>query len=240
MNDETTNETTLGSAGGGLGGHAAYSGLVLRFYDLRVLGYNLPVLWRCPKKRLRRLYDENVGRRHLDIGVASGYLIDKCHFPSDSPELTLMDLNANSLGFAARRLRRYSPRTRHADVLEPWGLPSEAFDSVAMSNLLHCAPGTLRDKAVAFGYAREALAPGGKLFGATVLGIEADHTKHSLRVLKDINRRGSFCNLDDRQEDLEAGLAAEFTEYEVEVQGVMALFTARKTPMNRTVGEENR
>src|SRR4029077_11946075 len=82
-------------------GQAAYTRLLLPFYDLLVFGYNLPVLWRCPKGRLLQLYDGQAGARHLDIGVCTGYLIDKCRFPSETPEITLMDLNSNSLRFAA-------------------------------------------------------------------------------------------------------------------------------------------
>jgi SAM-dependent methyltransferase len=229
MQDDTTVGAAVGEGDAAYAGQAAYTRSLLRFYDLLVMGYNLPVLWRCPKKNLRRLYDDNAGARHLDIGVASGYLIDKCRFPSESPAITLMDLNPDALDFAAHRLRRYSPSTHRANVLEPWGLPAEAFDSVAMSNLLHCVPGTLKEKAVAFSYAEAALAPGGTLFGATVLGTEADHTRRSLKALKSMNRKGAFCNLDDRREDLEAGLAAEFPEHEVQIHGVVALFTARKS-----------
>ncbi len=209
-------------------GHAGFTRLTLPLYDLVVNRYNLPRLWRCPKERLLELYDENVGGRHLDIGVASGYLIDRCHFPSESPQITLMDLSPNSLKFAARRLRRYRPRTHLANVLEPWGLPPESFESVAISNLLHCVPGTLREKRVAFEHAREALAPGGTLFGATILGLEADHSKQSRKAIEGLNRKGACSNLEDRREDLEAGLTATFPSSEVEVQGVIALFTASK------------
>ncbi|HEX6687920.1 MAG TPA: class I SAM-dependent methyltransferase [Solirubrobacterales bacterium] len=220
------NEATVEGGNAAEAGQAGYTRRFLPFYDLFVLGYTLPVLWRCPKKRIRRLYDENVGVRHLDIGVASGYLIDKCRFPTETPEITLMDMNPNSLRFAARRLRRYSPRTCQGNVLEPWPLSGQSFDSIAMSNLLHCVPGTLRDKAVVFDHAREALAPGGTVFGATVLGREADHTKRSLKMMERVNQRGGFSNLDDRREDLEAALVERFHTHDVEVVGVVALFTA--------------
>lgn len=210
------------------GGQAGYTRLLLPFYDLLVMGYTMPVLWRCPKKRLRRHYDENVAARHLDIGVASGYLIDKCQFPVETPEITLMDLNPNSLRYTARRIRRYSPKTHQANVLEPWGLPENAFDSVAMSNLLHCVPGSMDKKApLAFEHADAVLAPGGTLFGATVLGVEGDHTKRSRKTMERVNRSRDFSNLDDRLEDLEAALAERFSSYEVEVEGAMALFSAQ-------------
>lgn len=208
-------------------GQAGYTRGFLRIYDLYVFGYTMPRLWRCSKQRLRRLYDENASARHLDIGVGSGYLLDKCRFPAAAPEITLMDMNPNSLRFAARRISRYAPRTQQANVLEPWPLPESSFDSIGMCSLLHCVPGTLREKAVVFEHAREALAPGGKLFGATVLGADADHTKRSMKTMKKLNERGDFSNLEDRREDLEAGLAAVFPESEVEIEGAVALFVAR-------------
>lgn len=207
-------------------GQAGYTRMGLRLYDLFVMGYTLPVLWRCKKKNLIELYDEHVGERHLDVGVASGYLLDRCRFPSEQPRITLMDLNPNSLRHAARRIRRYSPETHQANVLEPWGLDGRQFDSIAMANLLHCVPGTLRDDAVAFEHARQVLAPGGTLFGATVLGTEAEHTKRSLKAMERVNRSGAFSNLDDRLEDLEAGLAENFSSHDVRVEGVVALFAA--------------
>jgi SAM-dependent methyltransferase len=218
-------------------GQAVYTRLVLRVYDPVTFGFNFPVLWRCPKGNLQRLYDEHAGGRHLDIGVGSGYLIDRCRFPVDLPRITLMDLNPNSLGFAARRLRRYSPEVHRANVLEAWGLPGQGFDSVAMVNLLHCVPGTLPDKAVAFEHAYGALAPGGTLFGATVLGLEADHTRRSRRVLERYNSRRVFSNLEDRREDLEAGLGATFDVHEVDVRGAVALFVAHKHRQTREESE---
>lgn len=217
-------------------GHAAYAGQSiytrrgLRAYDAVVYGFNFPVLWRCPKARLVELYDAHVSARHLDIGVATGLLLDQCHFPSPAPTITLMDLNANSLAVAAQRLARYAPQTHQANVLEPWGLPRASFDSVGMFNLLHCLPGTLREKAVAFEYAGAALSPEGVLFGATLLGKGIEYTRLARRALAIMNRRGVMCNLDDRLEDLEAGLARVFASHEVRTVGSMVLFSAQ-TPV---------
>lgn len=227
MRSDVSDDAVVDVEDAAYAGQAGYTRRFLRIYDLYVFSYSMPRLWRCRKQRLRWHYDEHAGARHLDIGVGSGYLIDKCRFPTESPEITLMDMNPNSLRHASRRIARYSPKTHRANVLEPWGLPERSFDSVAMSNLLHCVPGTMREKAVAFDHASRALAPGGTLFGTTVLGREADHTKRSLKMIERLNAGGDFSNLDDRVEDLEAGLAAAFPAYEVEVEGVLALFSAR-------------
>jgi hypothetical protein len=138
-----------------------------------------------------------------------------------------MDLNPKSLHFAAGRLRRYAPKTHQANVLEPWGLPPESAESIAMMNLLHCVPGTIPEKAVAFDFALETLKPGGTLFGATILGRGVEQTRWSTAALRRLNRSGGFCNLDDSLEDLVAELAARFPEPSVDVRGCMALFTAK-------------
>jgi len=209
-------------------GQAVYTASVLRLYNLRTLHYNLPVLWRCPKRHLLALYDEHVSAHHLDVGVGTGYLLERCKFPSPSPEIALMDLNAIPLRHAAHRLRRFEPKLHQADVLVPWQLTPGSFDSVAMVNLLHCLPGNMRDKSVIFEHASGALAPGGTLFGATVLGEDVELSRRARRTMKNFNQRGIFSNLEDNLEDLRGGLDRVFGSSEVEMQGAVALFAAHK------------
>ena len=59
-----------------------------------------------------------------------------------------MDLNLTCLEIAARRLARYEPERRAADVLESIANEGEPFDSIGLNYLLHCVPGSIRDKAV--------------------------------------------------------------------------------------------
>ncbi|MFF8592154.1 class I SAM-dependent methyltransferase [Streptomyces sp. NPDC015220] len=207
-------------------GQALYTRSFLRAYDTLVYGVNSPLTWRCTKDRLVALYDRHVSRRHLDIGVATGVLLDECRFPVPMPDLTLMDLNPHSLAAASHRLRRYAPRVHRADVLRPWGLPDGLVDSIGMFHLLHCLPGTLADKAVVFEHARRALLPGGTLFGATILGAGVRHNRSARWQLAVANRRGVMCNRQDRLEDLHAALTGVFTDHEVTVVGSVALFRA--------------
>ena len=72
-------------------GQAAYSSTVLRNYDWMVLGLSNRLLWRCPTAELRRLYDRNVSDRHLDVGVGTGYFLDKATWPVGNPAITLVD-----------------------------------------------------------------------------------------------------------------------------------------------------
>ncbi|HEX3785825.1 MAG TPA: class I SAM-dependent methyltransferase [Pseudonocardiaceae bacterium] len=208
-------------------GQALYTRSFLRAYDTLVYQVNSPLTWRCPKHRLIALYNRHVSGRHLDVGVATGVLLDECRFPIPRPELRLMDLNPDSLAAASHRLRRYAPATHQADVLQSWGLPDGLVDSIGMVHLLHCLPGTLVDKAVVFRHARRVLRPGGTLFGATIPGTGVRHNQSARWQLTVANRLGIMSNRDDRLADLDAALAENFTDYEVTVAGSVALFWAR-------------
>jgi SAM-dependent methyltransferase len=208
-------------------GQAAYTSRMLHAYDLLVFGFNLPVLWRCKVDRLLEHYGSHVSGRHLDVGVGTGCLLDRCRFPVPDPEITLMDLNPTPLAHAADRLQRYRPRTHQANVLAPWGLPDDSFDSIAMCNVLHCVPGSMGEKGVAFEHARAALAPGGQLFGTTVLGGGVEQTRLSRLALKRLNRRGIFDNLEDNLDQLDRALADAFDSREISIHGSMALFSAK-------------
>lgn len=209
-------------------GQAAYSRLGLRVYDVLAYRIDAPLLWRCRAERLLEIYDEQASARHLDVGVGTGYFLDRCRFPVAAPEITLMDLNPAALAYAARRLRRFAPRTQQGNLLDPWRLPAASFDSVALSNVLLCAPGSMPQKGVAFDHARECLAPGGALFGSTLLNGGVEHTRRSRLAMRGLNRRGVFDNLGDHLDDLDVALAKAFHSHEIEIEGAMALFTARK------------
>jgi SAM-dependent methyltransferase len=208
-------------------GQAVYTPAALRIYDFLAFRVNAPFLWRASAASMLELYDAHVSSRHLDVGVGTGYFPDRCRFPVADPEITLVDLNPTALSFAARRLQRYTPRTQQANVLEPWGLPARSFDSIALSMVLLCAPGSLPEKAVAFDHARECLAPGGSVFGGTLLSGGVDHTRRSRLALKAMNRRGVFNNLGDHLDDLDAALAKAFVSHEIKVEGAVALFVAK-------------
>jgi hypothetical protein len=97
-------------------GQAVYSPMVLRTYDSIVLGLSNRFLWRCPTAELLRLYDRNVSERHLDVGVGTGYFLDKSRWPVAKPAITLLDLNPNCLTMASRRIRRFTPQTVRANT----------------------------------------------------------------------------------------------------------------------------
>lgn len=215
------------SADAALAGQAIYSRSFLAVYDALVYGFNSPVLWRCRKARMVELYDANVSGRHLDVGVGSGALIDACRFPVPRPEITLLDMNPNSLAVTAARLGRYAPRTVQGNALEPWPVERASFDSVALAHVVHCLPGAIADKQPAFAHARAALAPGGVVFGATILGRGVPLSPPARAMTAVSNRRGVLSNLEDDPAGLDAVLGRVFGRHEVRVRGAVALFTAR-------------
>jgi ubiquinone/menaquinone biosynthesis C-methylase UbiE len=172
-------------------------------------------------------YERHVGARHLDLGVGTGWFLDRCRWPVHEPELTLLDLNENSLAVAARRIARYGPRTVRANVLEPLPLGDARFASAAANYLLHCLPGPLESKAATLAAnVRPYLEPGGVLFGSTILGRHAPHTRLGRRLLSLYNAKGIFSNLEDDEHGLEQGLASALTGVEIRTVGAVALFSA--------------
>jgi methyltransferase family protein len=207
-------------------GQARYTPAALRAYDVLVLGFNARVAWRCPAHRMVRFYEENMQSPHLDIGVGTGYLLDRCEPPTSAPDITLMDLNPNPLAFASKRLVRYRPKTHQANALEPFGLPAGSSRSVGLNWLLHCLPGDMASKGVVFDHARAVLVAGGRLFGSTILNAGVRHTRRSRWMMNQLNRDGTFCNLDDDLDGLRAALSARFDRPTVKVVGTVALFSA--------------
>jgi SAM-dependent methyltransferase len=208
-------------------GAAIYGPVVLAAYDAVVLGFSNRYVWRCPTPRLLAHYDAHVSANHLDVGVGTGYFLDRCRFPVSDPALALLDLHPAALGWARRRLRRYQPRTYRADVLRPFDLGGARFDSVGLNYVLHCLAGDLPSKAIAFDHLAAVLNPGAVLFGATILGRGQPRNRLARRLQSTYNRRGIFSNLADDAPSLDQELGQRFRDHRVEIVGCVALFVAR-------------
>lgn len=205
---------------------ALYNKWALAFYDLYVLGFSNRFVWRCPTPFIRELYNKNLSSHHLDIGVGTGYFLDKCQFPSSQPKITLVDLNPNSLEVTAQRIARYQPKTVVADIFQPLPFTTERFDSVGLNYLLHCLPGNLLEKAVVFKNIAPYLNPGATVFGSTILSKNPQNTL-AKKLLKLYNAKGFFGNLADTREDLETALGLNFQSYDIREVGSVALFVGK-------------
>lgn len=215
-------------------GQAIYTKSLLPFYDLYVLRLSSRLIWRCPVKHVLKLYDRHVTANHLDVGVGTGFFLDRCFWPTSRPRIALMDLNPNCLEAARRRLARYRPEVYRANVLEPIQHEIEKFDSISLSWLLHCLPGTIYTKASVFEHLKALLNPGGVIFGATLLHDGVRHSRASRRLMALYNSRGIFTNVHDDIEGLKKVLGASFPGITVEIVGCAALFSGGCQAMGRT------
>ena len=221
---------------------SVYTTLALRFYDLVVLTLSNALAWRCPTGSVllpfyqRPLRDSSA---HLEIGVGTGYY-PAASVPalSKTQRVTLLDLNPATLAYARTRLLRAGFRgaidaVEH-NIFRPLSEPepdagSARYDSVALFYVFHCLPGALPKKATdVFANIVPVLAPGGVVYGSTILGRGVQHNWLGRRLMGLYNRKGIFGNTADSEEGLREALAACFEEYEVRVVGVVALFEARK------------
>ena len=113
-------------------GAAIYSKPFLSVYDLYVLGFSNTFVWQCPSRLILDFYNAHVSGKHLDVGVGTGYFLDKCKFPTQHPTIVLADINTNCLQITAKRLQRYSPTTHIANVLELLQIGAADFDSIEL------------------------------------------------------------------------------------------------------------
>jgi len=200
-------------------GQAVYSKRVLRVYDFVVLGVSNRFIWKCPTQRLEQHYNQHITANHLDVGVGTGYFLDRCRFPSQSPRIALMDLNENALEFASQRIARYKPETYRRNVLEPISVDAARSDSVGINYLLHCVPGPIESKAVAFDHLKGLMNPNAVLFGSTLLQGGVGRNWLSKRPINTYNTRGIFSNRHDDLDGLKRALNQRLREVAVEVVG---------------------
>jgi len=205
-----------------------YSPFVLSIYDWYVLWYNCRFLWECPAQNLLNLYNQYASTNHLDIGVGTGYFLDKCRFLGTDVRLALMDSSANALEAASKRLNRFKPEVYQRDASKPFDIDAQPFDSIGMMNLLHCIPGNIKTKAIAFEYVKEVMNHGAVIFGSTILYKGVKRNALATLAIKYYNKTGSMANMDDSLEDLQESLRSSFPDSSVKVIGCEALFWARK------------
>jgi trans-aconitate methyltransferase len=208
-------------------GHAVYTPAVLAVYDAWVLGVSNRWLWKCPTARLLAHYQQHVTANHLDVGVGTGYFLARCRFPADNPRIALLDVNAHALRKAARRIDHHRPEVYEADIRAPLTIDVLPFDSIGLNFVLHCLPGSLREKSSVLGRLAAYLTPGGVLFGATLLGAGVSPSALARALMTRYQSRGIFSNATDDEPALRAALAEHFHDVTIETIGCAALFSAR-------------
>lgn len=208
-------------------GQAVYTKRVLSAYDLIVLGISNRYIWRCPTRLIASHYNSNVSSNHLDVGVGTGYFLDRCRFPAGGPRVALMDMNANTLEFASKRIERYRPETYQQNILEELLRPIEPFDSVGINYLFHCLPGAMEEKAVALDHLQRLMNPGARVFGSTILHEGVDGGWLAEKLMGFYNKKGIFSNSGDSLAGLKMVLSDRLENVVIEVIGCVALFSGQ-------------
>jgi hypothetical protein len=126
------------------------------------------------------------------------------------------------------------------DVSQSIAEPADTgYDSISLFYLLHCLPGTMRDKEAAISNLSRYLSRKGVLYGATVLGDEVDHNRLGRLLMKIYNRRGLFSNRLDSIDSLRWALRRHFESVQVWQHNKVALFVARDPIMAEIDGTES-
>jgi SAM-dependent methyltransferase len=212
-------------------GQRDYTRTLLHLYDPLVIRRIGKAVWGVPEAPLLDPYLAYPRDPHLDVGPGTGYFLDHSSLAPGS-RVTILDPNRNVLRHVSRRLTRFELAAVEADVLKP--LPVQGpFGSAALNLVIHCLPGPPERKALAIANIAAVLAPDGVLFGATVLGRSADHSRLGRAFLSVFNRQGGFDNLDDTEDWLRETLEASFDEVEVRVVRSAATFVARNPSQAR-------
>lgn len=208
-------------------GQAIYSRKTLSVYDLVVIAISNPYIWKCPSEKITAHYNANLSANHLDVGVGTGYFLDRCQFPSQQPRIALMDMNPNTLAVASRRIRRYQPTTYQQNVLKPISYPVEPFDSVGVNYLFHCMPGTLAQKMIALDHLKAVMQPGCRVFGSTILSDGVERSWSARKLMAFYNKKAVFSNTEDDLNSLKTELVSRYSDVSVDIQGSVALFSGR-------------
>jgi SAM-dependent methyltransferase len=204
----------------------AFNQRTLKYYD-RLLELTCNWIWRCPVERTLELYQRHLSSNHLEVGVGTGYFLDRSRLPGPAPRLALLDTSPHCLQHTEARLARYAPEAYRADALAPIELVARGFDSIAINYVLHCMAGTLPGKWAAFANLKPLLNPGGVLFGSTVLRHGVPCGLPARLFMRLYNAGKVFCNLQDSLAGLTEALNNTFQHVQIEVIGCVAQFSVR-------------
>ncbi|SIO87213.1 class I SAM-dependent methyltransferase [Nocardiopsis sp. JB363] len=172
-------------------------------YDHLVIGRALPRLWGADPYLIDQLYDGNIGPLHLELGtLATGFLAHALDAQRHAVEqVHLLDHDPAPVRVCTRRVRAqgYPPHRHVLDPRHPWPSHVRGLDSVGSTLWTHTLPAAHRD--LIFDRVASALAPGGRFFGAAVVGphdTAADLLTPRARHRRALyNRVGLFANLND-------------------------------------------
>jgi ubiquinone/menaquinone biosynthesis C-methylase UbiE len=203
-----------------------FNKLSLFFYDALLYGLISKYAWGSSTARLDAHYARYVSANHLEVGVGTGYLLDRVRFPQ-TPRLALMDLSPQCLAATARKVARHTPTSYVQNILEPITQQIAPFDSISVNYVMHCVPGDFTKKGTAFVHLATLLKEHGTLFGTTVLSLDVPKNMLARPFMWLMNALGVFNNRADSARDLEASLRTHFQVLQFDIVGVTAFFAVQ-------------
>lgn len=207
---------------------AYFNPLLLYFYDWVVFSFVAKNIWGVSVKQLLERYEQLVRKTHLEVGVGTGYLLDKLN-PVDT-NIDLMDLSESCLEKTRSRLTRFKPATYIHNILEPYTNKANnlegRYQSLSLNFVMHCVPGDFKEKSVAFRHLKKLLADDGVLFGVSVVAQDNKANPLAKPVMWLLNAIGLFNNSNDHPGDLRSGLEVHFRYVSVKVVSASVFFIA--------------
>lgn len=203
-----------------------YQPWLLSFYDFLIMRVLSPIVWRCDVRHFADLYTAWMSRNHADVGVGTGYFLDRCRYAPGEVRIGLFDLQQHSLDHTARRLARFQPETYRRNALEPLHIDGAGFDSIALGGILHCIPGDMTHKGAVFDALKPLMRQETRVFGYTILNRGIRKTTLSRLVYFILQRLKVINGLEDSAAALQAELQKRFRTIHVRVVGCIAIFVA--------------
>ncbi|API86325.1 class I SAM-dependent methyltransferase [Francisella uliginis] len=205
-------------------GQKIYTRITLRLYNFVVLFFNNTFVWRCKTAKLLKLYSDNVSLNHLDIGVGSGYYLNKLH--TKLKKVTLMDLNLDCLRYVKNLLKNKDVSIYQVDILEDIEEKFfSKFDSISCNYLIHCLPDN-GSKEIVFKNIAKMFKSDGVAFGSTIIN-EYD-SKLAIKIANKFNSKGIFDNVNDSYESIEKYISNNFEKYSVKKIGSVCVYVMRQ------------
>jgi len=204
-----------------------FNKLSLAIYDLVLYGFISKYAWGASIQRLDAHYRKYVTSNHLEVGVGTGYLLNRIEFPKPMPRLALMDLSVACLKKTKSTVSRYVPEIYVQNLLEPMRHNIRPFESIGINYVLHCVPGDIHHKCQGLLQLKTLLKPDGILFGTTVLSKGVSKNILARPAMWLFNMLGVFNNRQDSATDLEKFLRTHFQILEFELIGVTAFFAVK-------------
>ena len=203
---------------------------MLRWYDAVVPGWLSEHVWDCPASHLADLYSRYTRSRHLDIGVGTGYYLQRLLDSGWSPaRLVLADANLDCLAYASRQLSDVPHETVQLDVLNIDPQLAARLDnvaSIAANFLLHCLPQGIASANGLADFAAQVLGDEGVFFGSTITGEVAGQQPTSRTVMRLFNRLHIFGNRGDNVYQLQMLLSSRFAQCRIRSSGCVTMFAA--------------